>query len=108
MVYDREEEVGGLREGGGSKWRPTPFKVKVFAFPINDVSVKPVISIMFLEVLADGNLSWMHHIRLTETETIGIIYKANPYLNCKSMVSFCFVVYPDSPQLWQHCMDGYS
>ena len=35
---------------------------------------------------ADEKLNWMQHIRLTETEIIGIIYKANPYLNCKSMV----------------------
>ena len=54
---------------------------------------------MFLEVRADGNLSLMQHIRLTETEIIGIIYKAKPNLNCKSMVNFCFLVYPDLPQL---------
>ena len=84
MVYDREEGmegVGGDLEKERSKWRPSPFRVKLFAFPINDVSVKPLISIMFLLVRADGNLSWMQHIRLTETETLGIIYKANPYLN---------------------------
>ena len=54
---------------------------------------------MFLEVHADENLNWMQHIRLTETEIIGIIYKANSYLNCKSMVSFCFFFYSDLPQL---------
>ena len=100
--------VGGDLKKEGSKWRPSPFGVKVFAFTINDVSVKPVISIMFLEVRADGNLSWMQHIHLTETKTIGIIYKANHELNCKLMVSFCLLVYPDLPQLWQHYMDGYS
>ena len=113
MVFDREEGMEGGGGGGevekeGSKWRPSLFWVKVFAVTINDVSVKPVISIMFLKVYADENLNWMQHIRLTETEIIGIIYKANPYLDCKSMVSFCFLVYSDLPQLWQHCMDGYS
>ena len=83
MIGKKEWRGWGGRglEKERSKWRPSPFRVKVFAFPINDVSVKPLISIMFLLVRADGNLSWMQHIRLTETETIGIIYKANPYLN---------------------------
>ena len=54
---------------------------------------------MCLEVHAVGNLSWMQRIRLSETEIMGIIYTANPYLNCKSTVSFWFLVYPDSPQL---------
>ena len=60
MVYDREEGMEGVGGGGGgavekegSKWRPSLFWVKVFAVTINDVSVKPVISIMFFEVHAD-------------------------------------------------------
>ena len=44
---------GGEVEKEGSKWRPSLFWVKVFAVTINDVSVKPVISIMFFEVHAD-------------------------------------------------------
>ena len=50
-------------------------------------------SIKFLGVLLDQNLSWKTHIKYIENKTsknIGILFKARPFLNKKSLLSLYF------------------
>ena len=60
---------------------------------INDVPIKQVVSTKFLGVQIDENINWTHHITLTENKLakqLGLLYKAKPFLNRKSMINLYF------------------
>ena len=60
---------------------------------INDAPIKQVVSTKFLGVQIDENINWTHHITLTENKLakqLGLLYKAKPFLNCKSMINLYF------------------
>ena len=56
---------------------------------INNSEIARIESIEFLGVLLDENLSWKTHIKHIEnkiSKTIGILFKARPFLNKKSLL----------------------
>ena len=60
---------------------------------INDVPIKQVDSTKFLGIQIDENINWTHHIALIENKLakqLGILYKAKPFLNRKSMINLYF------------------
>ena len=59
-------------------------------FNINKV-IKRHLSIKFLGILLDENLSWKEHLKLTENniaKNIGLIHKAKPYLTLYLLASY--------------------
>ena len=62
---------------------------------INDVKIKREISLKFLEVMIDENLTWKTHIKLVENKilkSLEILFKASRYLNSKSLRSIYFAL----------------
>ena len=60
---------------------------------INNSEIARTESIKFLSVLLDKNLSWKTHIKYIENKTsknIGILFKARPFLNKKSLLSLYY------------------
>ena len=60
---------------------------------INNSEIARTESIKFLGVLLDENLSWKTHIKYIEnkiSKNIGILFKARPFLNKKSLLSLCY------------------
>ena len=60
---------------------------------INDAPIKQVVSTKFLGVQIDENINWTQHITLTENKLakqLGLLYKAKPFLNRKSMINLYF------------------
>ena len=60
---------------------------------ITDAPIKQVVSTKFLGVQIDENINWTHHITLTENKLakqLGLLYKAKPFLNRKSMINLYF------------------
>ena len=59
---------------------------------INNCEIARTESINFLDVLLDENLSWTHikYIENKISKNIGILFKARPFLNKKSLLSFCY------------------
>ena len=58
---------------------------------INNYEIQREESIKFLGVLSDQHLTWKEHIKLTGNKiakNIGILYKARPYLNKRSLLCF--------------------
>ena len=59
----------------------------------NNNEIKRSLSIKFLGVLVDENLTWIDHITLVEnklSKNLGLLHKAKNYLNKKSMVSLYY------------------
>ena len=55
---------------------------------INNYEIQRKESIKFFGVLLDQHLTWKEHLKLTENKiakTIGILYKARPYLELKNL-----------------------
>ena len=63
---------------------------------INNREIAPTESIKFLGVLLDDNLSWKTHVKYIEnkiSKNIGILLKARPFLNKKSLLSvYCWCI----------------
>ena len=60
---------------------------------INNSEIARTESIKFLGVLLDENLSWKTHIKYIEnkiSKNIGILFKARPFLNKKSLLSLYY------------------
>ena len=60
---------------------------------INDAPIKQLVPTKFLGVQIDENINWTHHITLTENKLakqLGLLYKAKPFLNRKSMINLYF------------------
>ena len=60
---------------------------------INNSEIAQTESIKFLGVLLDENLSWKTHIKYIEnkiSKNIGILFKARPFLNKKSLLSLYY------------------
>ena len=60
---------------------------------INNSEIARTESIKFLSVLLDKNLGWKTHIKYIEnkaSENIGILFKARPFLNKKSLSSLYY------------------
>ena len=60
---------------------------------INNSEIIPTESIKFLGILLDENLSWKTHIKDIEnkiSKNIGILFKARPFLNKKSLLSLYY------------------
>ena len=56
---------------------------------IHDVKIKSEISLKFLGVMIDENLTWKTHVKLVESKIskrIGILFKASRSLNSKSLL----------------------
>ena len=56
---------------------------------IHDVKIKSKISLKFLGVMIDENLTWKTHVKLVESKIskrIGILFKASRSLNSKSLL----------------------
>ena len=69
------------------------FPLKLPTLCINDAPIKQVVSTKFLGVQIDENINWTHHITLTENKLakqLGLLYKAQPFLNRKSMINLYF------------------
>ena len=61
---------------------------------INNSEIAQTESIKFLGVLLDENLSWKTHIKYIEnkiSKNIGILFKARPFLNKKSLLSLYYL-----------------
>ena len=59
----------------------------------NNNEIKRSLSIKFLGVLVDENLTWIDHITLVEnklSQNLGLLHKAKNYLNKKSMASLYY------------------
>ena len=68
-----------------------PLKLPILE--INNVPIKRISATKFLGVQIDENINWTQHITLTENKMakqLGILYKARPYLNQKSMISLYY------------------
>ena len=68
-----------------------PLKLPILE--INNVPIKLISATKFLGVQIDENINWTQHITLTENKMakqLGILYKARPYLNQKSMISLYY------------------
>ena len=68
-----------------------PLKLPNLTF--NGVEIKRESSIKFLGVMIDENITWRKHIELVEnkmSKLIGILYRASPYLDRKSLKSIYF------------------
>ena len=62
---------------------------------INDVKIKSENSLKFLGVMVDENLTWKTHFEFVENKilmSIGILFKASPSLNSKSLRSIYFAL----------------
>ena len=60
---------------------------------INNQEIKRTSYTKFLGVLLDENLSWKEHLKYTQNnipKSIGLMYKAKPFLDKDSLLSLCF------------------
>ena len=58
---------------------------------INNYNIERILSVKFLGVLLDENLSWKDHINYTEnkiSKNIGILYKARDYLSKEILLAY--------------------
>ena len=62
---------------------------------INNVKIKSENSLKFLGVMVDENVTWKTHVELVQNKismSIGILFKASPSLNSKSLRSIYFAL----------------
>ena len=67
--------------------------LKLPRLQINNYNIERILSIKFLGVLLDENLSWKDHIKYAENKIFkntGILYKARDYLSKESLLSLYY------------------
>ena len=67
-------------------WDKNILPLKLQILKINNFEIKGTISIKFLGIMVDENLTWNDHIHILEnklSKNIGLLYRAKPYLDKK-------------------------
>ena len=67
--------------------------LKLPRLQINNYNIERILSIKFLRVLLDENLSWKDHIKYNEnkiSKNTGILYKVRDYLSKESLLSLYY------------------